>query len=113
VGILEQDLRLEVVVKPLGGYFLWIRLFAKEHQFLQAADFLEYCLYRGIRFLPGEQCDPSNSGSLSQFARLCFADLDETDLRDGAQLFVSLYRGFYAEKWAVEFSDGVQVGPGD
>lgn len=113
VGILEQDLRLEVVVKPLGGYFLWIRLFAKEHQFLQAADFLEYCLSRGISFLPGDQCDPSKSGSLSQFARLCFADLDETDLRIGAQLFVSLYREFYAKKWAFVFSDGEEVGPGD
>jgi len=94
VGILLQDDRLEIAVKPLGGYFVWIRLFSNELTTLKASDFLDYCCERGISFLPGDRCDPSNSGSLSQCIRLCFADLDETDLKDGAELFVLLYRRF-------------------
>ena len=94
VDILEQEPRLRIVVKPLGGYFIWIQLFAQEQECLQASDFLDYCRERGITFLLGDCCDPSNSTTLSQYARLCFTDLDESDLREGAELFVTLYRRF-------------------
>lgn len=99
VDIIEQEPRLKIVVKPLGGYFLWIQLFTQKQECLHASDFLDYCRERGISFLPGDRCDPSNSNTLSQYARLCFTDLDESDLRDGAELFVTLYRRFLKE-WA-------------
>ena len=109
--ILQTESRIHISVLPLGGYFVWISL----HGIADTNDFLPYCRDRRVGFLPGSRCggfvDPSRSvprqdddnqtndfahqdDNCRKFARLCFADMDESDIVEGAKLFVQCYRDY-------------------
>ena len=79
-NILEKDPRVEITIRPQGGYFLWIKLPFNSN------DFLEFCQDRGINFLPGSRCSPfsPSPAELDNYARLCFADLPTEDMVTGA-----------------------------
>lgn len=101
--ILETEPGIKIHNRPRGGYFIWI-------EFLHIAstdNFYQYCLDRGVKFMPGTKCDPfleSCEQSMQpkdlchNAARLCFADMDKQDVSDGAMLLVALYRE-YVEKY--------------
>ena len=74
--------------------------------------FSEFCQNQGVKFLQGSRCDSwddddsasesSNVATMSRlpidasnsWARLCFADLDESELEIGAKLLITCYREF-------------------
>jgi DNA-binding transcriptional MocR family regulator len=119
VEILSMKSGICLDTVPLGGYFIWIS-FCGVHD---TTPFLEYCVKRGVQFLPGTRCDiNSNHGNLhdddndeyhsniiidnndndndhdcQQWARLCFADLDMQQLKEGATLLISCYRNYLQE----------------
>lgn len=58
---------------------------------------------RGVKIMPGVRCDPTIqdyycSGQPKelcyQSARLCFADMDQTDVEEGAKHLVQYYQEF-------------------
>jgi 2-aminoadipate transaminase len=84
---------------PIGGYFVWVSF----DGIADTTDFLEFCLERGIRFLPGVRCDVTTpcgalelgeSNSCRRYARFCFADLDLDDIKEGAHRVVECYRDY-------------------
>jgi 2-aminoadipate transaminase len=82
--------------RPLGGYFLWIRLPCL------AQPFLKYCA-PDLQFMLGTLCDAADQkiGSphrdeLKFCARLCFADMDTVKLRAGAELLVAKLQTYLA-----------------
>ena len=46
----------------------------------------------GVSFLPGGRCDASGCGDFDGYVRLCFAYLDDEELRVGAGRLVALVR---------------------
>ena len=105
----ESGIRIDTI--PQGGYFLWISFTGID----DVCDFREYCQSRGVSFLAGRRCDTwddddddtddSDNNNLEaisglprnasdSWARLCFADLDERELKDGANLLIQCYREF-------------------
>jgi DNA-binding transcriptional MocR family regulator len=113
VEILSLEPGIGIDTIPLGGYFVWIS-FQGVHD---TSQLLEYCLKRGVGFLSGSRCnisirsgnndndehgnvmDNSNDDTdyCQQWARLCFADLDMQQLKEGATLLVSCYRDYLQE----------------
>jgi DNA-binding transcriptional MocR family regulator len=109
--ILQEDHRISLPNGyPSGGYFLWVKLGS-----VDAKEFLSCCLngaaaHLGVRFRPGSMCDAfaddvqgqaqiSNDAmsgvsatSFKSYARLCFADLDEGMLEEGARRFIQAFR---------------------
>jgi 2-aminoadipate transaminase len=81
---------IPVVVRPLGGYFLCIKLS------VHATKFSSYCTERGLKFLPGTSCDPFSliESPHSYYGRLCFADLPMSELEQGARRLVHLWKEF-------------------
>jgi 2-aminoadipate transaminase len=116
VEILSSEPGILIDTIPLGGYFIWIS-FQGVHDTNQL---LQYCLKRGVGFLAGSRCnigitsgnndnndehgtvmdnstnDDSND-DCQQWARLCFADLDLQQLKEGATLLISCYRDYLQE----------------
>ena len=95
----EPDIR--VVHVPQGGYFVWIAF----PEWLDTRELLNTCHHR-VTFLPGPRCNAipttitttinqnDTHHSFQNFARLCFADLDESDLVTGAQRLIEAYRAY-------------------
>jgi DNA-binding transcriptional MocR family regulator len=98
--ILQTEPRIQIDTIPLGGYFLWVTFSGID----DTTVFLEYCEGKGVKFLPGKRCDclQEDNGALSGLpadacqkgARLCFADMDLTDIEQGAELLVTCYREY-------------------
>lgn len=84
---LSTEKRIEIVNRPLGGYFLWIKF----PDSVDCKKFLEFCEGR-VRFMPGVRCNIVETGIegenhdelFTSYARLCFADLDTELLEAGA-----------------------------
>jgi DNA-binding transcriptional MocR family regulator len=108
VQILSTEPGVCIDTIPLGGYFVWIS-FRGVHDTKQ---WLEFCLKRGVQFLPGSRCNVISSTSscddkhgtvmdkndgCQQWARLCFADLDMDQIKVGANLLISCYRDYLQE----------------
>ena len=108
--ILQSEPRIRIHTPPQGGFFVWISLDGIDDT---SQDFCTYCRDRGVGFLPGSRCgafvkDDDTRSSLNysdnetentvdhcrQYARLCFADMDEEDLEQGAKLLVQCYRNY-------------------
>jgi DNA-binding transcriptional MocR family regulator len=94
--ILQTDSRIEIGATPTGGYFLWVAFPG-----VMAEEFLEICMRKGVKFLPGGRCDPFENASASSgldhdefhsHARLCFADMDLEEIESGAKLLVSCFQ---------------------
>ena len=86
---------------PIGGYFVWVSF----DGITDTSDFLEFCVERGIRFLPGVRCDVTTLSSSSlefenesnfcrRYARFCFADLDLDDIQEGANRVLKCFRDY-------------------
>ena len=71
-----------------GGYFTWVKLPAG----LTATKALALGEEYGVSFLPGGRCDASGCGDFDGYVRLCFAYLDDEELRVGAGRLVALVR---------------------
>ena len=98
--ILEQasaDGLLELICRPCGGYFVWVRL---PIQLGPVNDFLDHCRERDVNFLPGFRCNACpddkdcSEPSLERYVRFCFAFLDTETLRQGADVFVDCCRQY-------------------
>jgi hypothetical protein len=72
-----------------------------------ASVFARYCFDRGLKIMPGMKCDSvyacfEQSGQPKELcqhsARLCFADMDVDDVRDGARMLVQLYREYTGKR---------------
>jgi len=100
---------LRLVCRPVGGYFVWIRLSEKIGP--EMNEFLEYCRENyGVNFMPGTRCDACSpdddettsshhgKNALQPYVRLCFAYLNEESLRQGAEEFLSSYKSFIKSK---------------
>ena len=99
-GVLESEPGIRIRRRPEGGYFLWVDFLGLPET---ASVFAAYCFDRGLRFMPGTKCDSvvegfEQSGQPKELcensARLCFADMDEGNVVDGATLLVRLYREY-------------------
>jgi len=100
--ILTREDGIHIHSLPCGGYFIWVSFDGID----DTTIFLEYCVERGIRFLPGERCDVTTTStnrssedgqgmsSCRRYARFCFADLDLEDIVEGANLLVECYRDY-------------------
>jgi 2-aminoadipate transaminase len=74
--------------QPSGGYFVWLRL----PEGVTAAALMPACKARSVAVLDGARCSGGTPEQLAlmggvadvhQHVRLCFANLDEQQLRDG------------------------------
>jgi len=68
---------LPPLVKPCGGYFLWVPLGVSATAVLEVA---KEC--HGVTFMIGTRCDASASSDSLQCARLCFAWLSGDKLEE-------------------------------
>jgi 2-aminoadipate transaminase len=99
MSILAKDSRLLVPCPARGGYFLWLVLP------FPAASFLEYCQPE-ISFMLGSRCSAMSHKSasdpgqyeLDRSVRLCFAYMDMKDLKEGAELLVTMFNTFADEQ---------------
>lgn len=73
---------LPPLVRPRGGFFVWVQLPVPAEAVLKKA--------RSVKFMNGELCDSSEGGKRA--ARLCFAYNTESELRIGIQRFVQAVR---------------------
>jgi 2-aminoadipate transaminase len=98
--ILESEKDMHLVCRPTGGYFVWVRILCND----VTNRFLDYCLEHGVRFMPGHRCDTSAyeeslsnremNSSLFFYARLCFAKLDSSEIKNGAEVFLKCFRAY-------------------
>lgn len=98
---LEVERRIQVVDRPLGGYFAWIKFPSS----VNSHELLKYCDGK-VKFMPGAWCDivaHSNVDKLKDedqtdffesHVRLCFADLDVDLLEQGIQELISCFREY-------------------
>ena len=113
--ILQQEKRIQLPNGiPLGGYFLWIQFPSQ----VNTIDFLTYCQTQyDVLYRPGPNCDSffvarnddpleyscHNTDtiladeSFQSFARICFADLDEDDLMEGAKRLLCAFQQYMIE----------------
>ena len=116
--ILQQDKRIQFPNGiPLGGYFLWIQFPSQ----VITIDFLTHCqTHYNVLYRPGPNCDsffvPQNDDnslehhschhstdtilateSFQSFARICFADLNEDDLVEGAKRLLCAFQQYMIE----------------
>ena len=84
-----QEENIRVCVRPTGGYFVWIELPVDN-----VADFSQYSLDHGVKFLTGVSCDHFGGTDCAQYGRLCFADLPLSDLEEGARKLGALVREY-------------------
>jgi DNA-binding transcriptional MocR family regulator len=96
VNKLKSEPRIEIVCRPLGGYFLWIKL----PEGVISENFLSFCRDK-VTFMPGVRCDPTNNEDdkriYESHARLCFADLSVEHLEQGADELVLCLRKYMEE----------------
>mmetsp|Transcript_11266 Transcript_11266/g.17426 ORF Transcript_11266/g.17426 Transcript_11266/m.17426 type:complete len:476 (-) Transcript_11266:72-1499(-) len=114
----ESSSNIQVLSKPLGGYFIWIR-FPKG---VRSEEFLKFCQGQ-VTFLPGERCDPfppskqqrqnthdvndnntiqdaiNEDHGIQNCARLCFADSDVDMLEEGTKRLVQCLQQYTEEKF--------------
>lgn len=102
--ILAREPRIQVLQQPpMGGYFVWIQ-FPTE---VDSKAFLQVLKSsQDVSFLPGSECDPFSkitiedkasgltSNDFRSCARLCFADLDATKLREGVTRLVAAFQQY-------------------
>ncbi|KAL9182576.1 hypothetical protein ACHAXT_013228 [Thalassiosira profunda] len=98
--MLEEEPRLTILAQDsprAGGYFIWVA-FPLE---VNSADFLAYSLeHHGVKFMAGTRCDPfatdkgASGMAIQSCARLCFADLDRSELITAASTFIEAFRSF-------------------
>ena len=112
-NILESEPGIQIRCRPTGGYFVWVEFLDLPLAETKVDDvgaddspasvFARYCLDRGLKFMPGVRCDSvmdcfeqsqQSKGLCGSSARLCFADMDQNDVADGAELLVQLYREY-------------------
>lgn len=117
--ILESEPGIRISCRPTGGYFVWVDfLDLQEAETTDGGDgddgadspasvFARYCFDRGLKIMPGMKCDSvyacfEQSGQPKELcqhsARLCFADMDVDDVRDGARMLVQLYREYTGKR---------------
>jgi DNA-binding transcriptional MocR family regulator len=116
-GQLERINFPRPLLRPQGGYFVWVRFPFPVYEFWQ------YCRERDVNFMRGEQCDAnppshakekiqtdgddndndnelSNSAEyhdsswLTYYGRFCFAYLNDEDMEAGTNLLVLLYQNY-------------------
>lgn len=94
-SILDVERRIEIVNRPLGGYFLWIKF----PDSVDSENFLEFCKGR-VKFMSGVRCDIVSSGQCNRLftahARLCFADLDVEELQAGTAELIACFQEYTA-----------------
>lgn len=99
--ILRKEPRLNVFSfeEPrAGGYFIWVTF----PPTVDADDFLNYSIKTyGVKFMAGTKAIPhplpSNDdigAAIKSSARLCFADLNRDDLRNGTESFVKAFQSY-------------------
>jgi len=102
--ILTREPRIQVLQQPpIGGYFVWIQ-FPPE---VDSKAFLQVLKStQDVSFLPGSECDPFSESTIEDktsglasndfrsCARLCFADLDATELREGVTRLVTAFQQY-------------------
>lgn len=96
--VIDSEPDIELLCRPLGGYFVWIRF---PERMGPVDDFLNYCLERGVNFMPGQRCDssPDDASSLLQsHARLCFAKMDAEELEQGSALLLACFQSYMESK---------------
>jgi DNA-binding transcriptional MocR family regulator len=95
------------LVRPQGGYFVWVRFPFPVHEFWQ------YCRERNVNFMHGEQCDANpqshaeekhatdsdqsadqDSSWLKYYGRFCFAYLNDEDMEAGTKLLLRHYQSY-------------------
>ena len=97
---LSAESRIEIVNRPLGGYFMWIKF----PNSVNSEKFLDYCKER-VKFMLGVRCDiavddgmgtamNSDEGLFTSHARLCFADLGMDMLEAGIAEFVTCFQEY-------------------
>lgn len=96
--ILESEPQIQVVNRPIGGYFVWIKF----PDSVNTEKFLEFC-NRRIKFMLGIRCDiavnndtrvdarKKENQMFSCHARLCFADLDVNILERGLTELIACF----------------------
>jgi 2-aminoadipate transaminase len=83
----EERLPREVRAKrPAGGLFLWLEL----PDALDAREWLQRCLARGVAFVPGDAFFP-NGGGLNA-ARICFSDSPAQRISEGVERMAAALR---------------------
>jgi len=86
---LSTERRIEIVNRPLGGYFVWIKF----PESVNSEKFLEFCSGR-VNFMLGVRCDIASGDGMgtdsktdkrlfTSHARLCFADVNVDVLDTG------------------------------
>jgi 2-aminoadipate transaminase len=91
---LEQQNLPITIIKPTGGFFIWI-----EH--IDAVKFRAHALSRskpvgfapGAWFAPAKSIDPT-APSYTNYARLSFTFYNEPELKEGIERFASAFREF-------------------
>lgn len=101
-GILQQEPRLSIlsIDEPrAGGYFIWVQFPPS----VNADDFLTYSIDNyGVRFMKGTKTNPFPDDdddigiAIKSCARICFADLNRDDLREGTEKFVEAFQSYIA-----------------
>lgn len=100
---LSTETRIQIVHRPLGGYFVWIKF----PDSVDSQSFLEFCDGK-VKFMPGWRCDATGSSGgdvdlnhkqvdlspLSSHARLCFADLDLELIDKGIKELIMCFRQY-------------------
>jgi DNA-binding transcriptional MocR family regulator len=89
--ILQKDGRIHIPYVPQGGYFVWVEFPAAVKD---VSTFLKYCGDE-IHFMIGSRCNLVGDVSDELLtARLCFADMDESDLKEGTMLLLKKLSSF-------------------
>mmetsp|Transcript_24505 Transcript_24505/g.46457 ORF Transcript_24505/g.46457 Transcript_24505/m.46457 type:complete len:135 (+) Transcript_24505:1149-1553(+) len=70
----------EIATRPVGGYFVWVKLPAGVTSKLLAPVAADH----GVKFLAGERCCPQGE-MFTDHVRLCFAYLEEDSIVEGVQ----------------------------
>jgi 2-aminoadipate transaminase len=97
--ILQSEPAIQLVYRPVGGYFVWLRF---PERLGHVDDFLRFCLERCVNFMPGPLCDACPEGAsaahLQSYARLCFAKMDAADVEEGAKVLLESYRSYMVSR---------------
>lgn len=97
---LSAESRIEIVNKPLGGYFVWIKF----PENVNSERFLDSCKER-VKFMLGVRCDIAVDNGMetatnsedklcTSHARLCFADLDVDTMEAGIAELIACFREY-------------------
>jgi len=86
------DSGLQPLVKPTGGYFVWVPLG------VDAKALLHRVQVDGLKFMHGGRCDESKSDDSAQCARLCFAYHQPEELAEAAFRLASATAAYRCER---------------